>query len=208
MRIFFMASPSAVDFNTSRARVHQDARADQLARKRLGEAQHARLRRGVRGDVRRAFLADDRRDVDDAAVAGGAHPRHGHPATVEDAGQVDAQHAIPCVERVVLHGQHRAVDAGVVDQDVDPLERVARGCEAALDRRVVADVDGNAKRRPESGGRFVQSRKVAIPHDDPATLGREAGRDASSDAACAAGDDRHLPCQRPAHAVLLVAPRR
>ena len=156
--------------------VDQHAGLRELLAERLGQRDHARLRRRVGDRVRVAFLAGDRGDVDDAAVLRLHHVRRDGAAAEELAGEVDAQHALPFLDRVV-DGRHvLAGDAGVVDQHVD----LAELCERALDR---ASTDAGS----ETSTRGEPSRSQI------ATLAPEACRrfdDGGADALHAAGDDR------------------
>ena len=93
------------------------------------------------------FLADDRRHVDDASRAACAHVWHGEAAGVEDTVQIDGEHAVPCVDRIVLDRHDRSVDAGVVHEYVDMTERLERGGERGLDRTRVGKIDSLHKGR-------------------------------------------------------------
>ena len=81
--------------------VDRDVVAGQLLAERLGQRDDAGLRRAVGGGVRVAFLAGDGRDRDDAAVVLLDHRRHDRPAAVEDAVQVDLDHLLPLVDRIL-----------------------------------------------------------------------------------------------------------
>src|SRR5690606_30371797 len=69
--------------------VHRDIVFGELLAERFGEADHARLGGGVGGEVRVAFLAGDRRDVDDAAVVPRLHRRDDDLVDVKGAVEVD-----------------------------------------------------------------------------------------------------------------------
>ena len=86
-------------------------------------ADHRGLRGGVGAGHRVAFLAGDRRDVDDAAVAVLAHLRDGGPVGVEDAVQVDRVHALPLVVGHVDGVQRVAADAGRAHKHVETRQR-------------------------------------------------------------------------------------
>ena len=101
--------------------VHRDVAAAELARERLGHADHAGLRRRVVRLPRVAGGADHRGDVDDASPARLHHAAHHRARQAEDRAQVGLDHLVPVL---VLHAQRQVVarDAGVVDEDVDVAE--------------------------------------------------------------------------------------
>ena len=112
-------------------------------------------------------------------------------AAVEDAGQVHGQDPVPGLGRIVPGLDHRPVDAGVVDQDLDIADGVAGGLEGPLHVFQPGDV------HPLDMGRLevkvgVERRRVSVPDHDPAAIRREAPRDAQPDASGSAGDDRGL----------------
>ena len=98
----------------------------QFLAERLGHADHPGLGGGIGGQVRVAFLAGDRRDVDDAAVIAGLHRGDHHLVDVEGAVEIDLDDPAPFVGIIVLEGGIGAGDAGRVDQDVDTGRRSFR----------------------------------------------------------------------------------
>ena len=66
----------------------------------------------------------DRGDVDDPARSLRAHHAARRLAHLVDAGQIDGQDAVPFVARKLVdgHAVGQRVDAGVVDEDVEPAE--------------------------------------------------------------------------------------
>ena len=91
--------------------------------------------------VRIAFLAGDRRDVDDAAIALLDHRRHDRFAAEERAVEVDAQHLAPFFVVRVPHRFVDACDAGIVDEDVDLSERLERDVARVFDGGQIRHVD-------------------------------------------------------------------
>ncbi len=59
--------------------------------------------------------------------------RDGEPRHVEHRGQIDGDHLVPVVGRILLDRQRQAGDAGIVDQHVEAAERLDRGRHHALD---------------------------------------------------------------------------
>ncbi len=105
----------------------------------LREAVHAGLGGRVVGLAHLALAAVDRRDVDDAAEAAGAHGVDDEAAHVEDRVEIDVDHFAPLLGRhLVKHCV--AGDAGVVDDDVDRTEGLGDLSDALGALVVVADV--------------------------------------------------------------------
>ena len=119
--------------------VDEDVPGRELLAERLGQADQPRLRRAVVRRVRVAFLAGDRRDVDDPAVAARDHVRDDRAAGEEGAGQVDVDDPAPDVG-IELPGRPVAAgDAGVVDEDVDAsVARDRRGAAACTEAASVS----------------------------------------------------------------------
>src|SRR6478752_7300092 len=69
-----------------------------------------------------AFLAGDRGDEDDPAVAALDHPGQDRPAHVERSVRVDREDALPLVVADLRGADRLAGDPGRVDQHVDPAE--------------------------------------------------------------------------------------
>src|SRR3546814_9309259 len=65
----------------------------------LGQRDHAGLGGAVGRRIGVAFLAGDRGDIDDAAIALMLHRRHHGTAAVEHVGQVDIDHLLPVGQR-------------------------------------------------------------------------------------------------------------
>ena len=120
------------------------------------ETDHGVLARDVGGDVRVARHARHRRQVHDRAAAAAA--QHGARAAhaEEDAAHVDGEHAVENVERIALDRRHHALDAGVVDEQVEAAE-LSLGArherlEVGFDRHVGGRDQRAAARAAHAGG--------------------------------------------------------
>ena len=87
---------------------------------------------GLRGDVRalqpHRHEPEHRRDVDDASRSSRLHVRNDRSADAEHAGQIDAQHLVPGLDRELVDGlavRRLDADPGIVDEDVDAPCRAA-----------------------------------------------------------------------------------
>src|SRR5690606_12537542 len=141
-------------------------------------------------------LAEDRGHVDDGATAGRLHRRELVAHGEEHAGQVDPDHLLPAVQRILAHGRGRAADPRVVHGDVQPAETLLR---LVHQRRVVfrpGDVHPEERRgapvrldlfhRPAAAG-------LVDVRDHRARTGcRELEGDVAADAAAGPGDHRYL----------------
>jgi len=70
-----------------------------------------------------------RRDIDDAAAAGTAQLGEGGPADPEDAGEVDGNGQVPDLVAHVLEPGIGLVDAGAIDDAIDPAKSGQHGCD-------------------------------------------------------------------------------
>ena len=133
-----------------------------------------------------------RRDVHDRAGALLAHARDDGLAREEHARDVDVHHLAPLVERDLLERPHRerGVEAGVVDEDVDPAAALERLRRHALGLLLGGDVDAEPDASFELGRRLLGPREIG--DDDPRALTGETLGDRASDPLGAAGDDRNL----------------
>jgi hypothetical protein len=111
------------------------------------------------------------------------------------AGEVGPDHAVPFLDVERVRG-FANIDAGVVDENVDPAELAAGACDHVSDGGLVGDVSGDGDHLDaalsELGDRRV--RLCFIASDDGnggAGLG-EPPRHAKPNAAIAAGDDGDL----------------
>ena len=128
--------------------VRPDAVAGVLDGEHLREREHAALRRRVGRRPRVAGERRGRRGVDDGAAARVEQRRDGGLAGEERAGEVDGEHLVPRVERVLV-GAGRAQDAGDVGQDVQRAVASTALADGPLGGGGVADVadDVDARRR-------------------------------------------------------------
>src|SRR5262249_8550206 len=141
-----------------------------------------------------AGLADDRRDVDDAAGATLDHVLDGGLRQVERAGQVDRDDLLPVVVGHLGHGPVDG-DAGVVHQDVQPavlLDDVADHATAVFAAADVPVVQGDPA--TGIGGRHLGEELLGrfgvapVAGRDFRAVGGEVVADGGADAAGAAGD--------------------
>ena len=88
------------------------------------------------------------------------------------------------------------VDAGVVDEDIDPAEFAYRPLDHRGDGGFVGDVGNHRDRLGAAllklGDRLVRLRFIAPDDGDRGACFRKPARHAEADAAIAAGDDGHL----------------
>ena len=111
-----------------------------LRGERLGQPDHARLRRRVVPLAGRGGLPGSRGDRDDPPPPGRDHVADRRLHTVKRAGQVDRQRAIPVVERDLLE-RHKTGHGGARDKDLDRAELGPHQRVRLLDRGPVRHVD-------------------------------------------------------------------
>ncbi len=161
-----------------RDRVDRDLVRPGLAGERAREPDDPALGGHVGGQ---AGIADEERgrgDVDDPPVALAAHGRIDRVAAQEHAVEVGGQHVAPLGEGELLE-RDVGIDAGVVDQHVDPSVPGEHVFAGAMNRLLVGHVDA-----------VLQIEDL----DRGAVLG-QSRRDRCPDPAGAAGDDGHLAIQ-------------
>ena len=134
--------------------VGADAELAELHGEGLGEADHGPFRRRIGRAQGEAEFPGRRRDVDDAAVAALLQMRHGEARAVELARDVDREAAVPFGGVEILHPSRRPGDAGIVDEAVEPAERLKGVVEEA--RHLRADrrhrwSSGSPPDRPRRG---------------------------------------------------------
>src|ERR1700681_1598783 len=88
----------------------------------VGQSIQAPLGGGVGGSVGEGVLAGEGRDVNNVSAAGFDHDGREAADAVVDAAQVRVQQAFPIFGRELMERSCRAPDAGVVDEDVYPVE--------------------------------------------------------------------------------------
>ena len=142
-------------------------------------------------------------EVDDAAVAAGAHMRRAGAAAQEHAERIDVHDPAPfsSIDFFKFLQHQGAEERRVVDQDVDAPESLHRfGCHARdvdFRRYVHLQAERSCPRGPRNvcGGGF---KILDVGNDDGSAVLREARGERLADAAAGAGDDRHLALQ-PVH---------
>src|SRR5262249_4269265 len=130
--------------------VDRDVAAAKLLRQRFGESDQAGFRRGIIRLTGGARLADDARDVHDAAPAVTHHAGQNLLDTTKCAIQINVEHEVP-VGGFHTHGQAVAGDAGVVHQDVDAGLVAQRLREGFLDALRIGDVEVDRHRLTGTG---------------------------------------------------------
>ena len=90
-------------------------------------------------------------------------------------------------------------DAGVVDEEVEPAERLCGLAERRVHARLVGDVARDAERpAAHLGGGLLGA--LLVEHGDGRARGLERPRDRPADALRGSGDDARPPLELPAHA--------
>src|ERR671918_1482500 len=200
-----------VDRGADRARAHAvdpDAMRGDLLGDRLHHQHHAALGRGVVDVTGPRDHLVHRADADD--LAGGAGDLGPHAAALELlnrlagaeelAGEVDADHGVPGVERHLLEARV-LLQAGVADQDVDRAELIEHRGEHRLALVLLADVGpvgiGVAAFVADLGDHLLGRLALGGVVDHHVGAGpAERQRHALADAGAGAGDERLLPGQR------------
>ena len=176
---------------------------DVLLREREGvrQADHAQLHHRVVGLAEVAVDAGGRGGEDDSPVALVAQVRPGGVRHPEAAERVDAVDQVPVFLRHLVEGAV-AEDAGVVDDDVDPLPGVERGLDdlrAVFDRVVVGDgltaggldLLHHLVRRGAALAATGRGATQVVDHHLRAAAGQQQGVCASQ-AVAGAGDEGHF----------------
>jgi hypothetical protein len=129
----------------------------------------------------------------------GPPPQHGRQEganPVDDAEHVDAKRPRPVARLAVPQGTEPAADAGVVDQQVNPIEARQDGLRQSFDSRGIGDItdmrlDVEAARAERRLRRF-ERRRLDVGQDDGDAAGTERFGQRKSDAAGRAGYDSDL----------------
>ena len=181
-------------------------------RERLRHVLHGRLRHPVKQVPRLDDAADHRADVHDRGVAGGPQCRERALDEEEDAADVDRDVTVEVLERVRL--ERTSLDGrGVVDEHVEPAERLERPIDDPARRLWIGEVVGQDV-RPPAGGRDRRGRlleQFAAPPDegDGQPLLREQPRGRRADARPRSSDHRDpLPARAHRSLPSLVVLRR
>ena len=164
-----------------------------------GELHDAALARGV---GRREAGAEDRHhraDIDDLAAACRLHRGVDRLRAQERAGEVGLDDAVPFLE-IERVRRLADVDAGVVDENVDPAEFALTRCStmaatAALSVTSAMTDIALTPRCLSSATAAFDFRLIAPDDRDSGAGFRQSARHAEPDAAIAAGDDRHLAAE-------------
>src|SRR5579862_3160278 len=183
--------------------VYADTVAGVLACQSLGEGHHGGFGAGI---DRLAQGADARRigaDIHNGAVTARFQVGQRRVAGIEDAAVVGGDNPIPQLRRAFEEG-HKAVPAGVVDQNVQAAEAVHRRLSRSLHIFHAGDVGGVSFHPPAGflvqaagGGLSIILAEVGDEH-----LGASQGQgaaDGGADAACTAGHDRDFAVQGHMH---------
>jgi hypothetical protein len=174
-------------------RVHAHTLSGVLECRVLRRADDAVLGGDVRDRVREADRSEDRGDVHNRPAAVRDHRGNlcAHP--VDHRRQVDVDHLLPAVDRIVGRCRRRPTDTSVVDGDLQRSEFLGRGDRRNSILRVgdIADVrDGRAARRLDLGDDRIRGLLLEIGDHDLRPVLSEKQRDRASDSRASTGDDR------------------
>ena len=122
--------------------------------------------------------------------------RDREPGDVEHGGEIDRDHLVPVVGRIIGDRQRHPGDAGIVDQHVEPAEACDRVRHHALDVGAARHV---ARPRDQSGDFFrrrLERLGVDIADEHARASRGKRAREFAADAGGAGGDQnplRHCP---------------
>lgn len=146
-------------------------------------------------EIRKAFLAGDRRDVDDPAAALRLQVRERRAAAEEGALRVHVHHDIP-VALGQFGDRMNADHARAIHEDVEPAEFGERLRDHRVDLRGLRDVDLRDRRPPAERAYLARGGvERVVEQVGQQDVGARAGkrqRNAAADAARAARDDGDL----------------
>ena len=181
--------------------VDVDAVFDQPEPRRLGEADHGRLRGAVDAHQRLAAPPGLARDVDDPPAPALRHHLPGHGLQREQqALHVDGKDGVVAFLGDLEDGGE-IEGRGVVDEDIDAADQPDGFADEMVDRGHVGDLERDRDGAvAELVGQRAGLRSQPVGDDDPRAFGGIAPADGGADAAGAAGHDRHLVPEL--HAVL------
>ena len=158
------AEADAREVRLDEARVDRreaDRTAEQVLAQRVGEAAHGELRGDVDGGVLVRLAPGDRAHVDDvAAVADVRQAEARHP---QHAVHVRLEHGRLVLLAARVEGVAAEAEAGVVDEDVEPAERLDRRVDEALAARGVASRRARARPRSRARRRGERRRRPSRP---------------------------------------------
>jgi hypothetical protein len=175
----------------------------QLAGERLGESHDGRLRRRVRAEARERCGRATAGQVDDLAVPPGAEERDGGAAHERRAEQVDLNRAHPLVPVHLLERADRAVDAGVVDENVERRHQPRGFFRDATAGGGIGDIPGDrvnggaGRVEPrELAAHLLEQRRAAGDQEDARPRAHEALGDDPSEPLVAPRDDGTAAAER------------
>src|SRR5580765_4711897 len=113
-------------------RVDGDPIGTELTRQRFYEADDRRFRRRIVGKLTRAVMSDRRCDADYAPAFLPAHGGNEGAGAEKVAAEIDVECAIPVFLGLIDHRRFE-VDAGVVDQNIDPAKALESSFGEPLD---------------------------------------------------------------------------
>ncbi|MNO84680.1 hypothetical protein D3C76_760270 [compost metagenome] len=171
----------------------------QLLGRGLGESDDPGLGCRIGRDVLHAILAGHGGDIDDAPIAAFAHMRDGGAAAIEHAVQVNGDDLVPGLWRVLPRRHHRAVDAGIVDQDLYLAQARQRLGKRRLHRGQRRHIDRLAQHRLKAVSHAVPAVDSEVPDDHLGAGRMQALGDCQADATHATGHDCGLALQVLAH---------
>src|ERR1700735_3905567 len=170
----------------------------QLAAQRFGEADDPRLRSGISARRGEVGIATDRCVVDDRSLPPGEHPREYAPREMDNPHQVHLEHRVYLVDRLLLQ-QSAGHQPGVVHEQVDLLQVIAKPCARSLDVRLRGEVDMHGTNLPGCTGRDAKCLEMLdIPYPchyrSQGPLG-ESFDERATYAPVGSGNERDLACQ-------------
>ncbi len=127
-----------------------------------------------------------------AAGRGFFQMRDGEPGDVEHRGQIDRDHLVPVVGRIVGDRQRQAGDAGIVDQHIEAAERGDRVGHHALDLGALAHVAGLGGEAGDLFRQRIERSGVDVADEDFRAGGGKGAREFAADAGGAGGDEDAL----------------
>ena len=176
-----------------RDRIDTHAAVGVFDRRGARETDHAVFAGVVGGAHAAARQTRDRRHIDDRAACRNDVRQLVFEAQ-EHALEVDRDHRVPAVFSVsVDRHEHVALDAGVIDGEVERAEMPHGLCDHGLHVCAARDV-GRHRQRGATGGldqarRFSGCVLAAVGHHHPGSLGGERQRHRAADACASAGDE-------------------
>ncbi len=163
---------------------HRDADAERrdFGGQRLADAFDRELGRTVDAPARIADITADRREVDDMAGALAAHVRQHGAGDVQQAEHVGAVDAQRLFGARLLDAAEQTV-AGVVDQHVDPAERLHSDAGRFMRLRLIGDVELHGQQPLVLAELLFDRRRVAGGCNHRVALGQGFRRDPCAEAA-------------------------